>query len=397
MKHDIRDQFPILRHVVYLDSAATSQKPSCVIEAEKAVYETSYANVHRGIYKLSERATEAVEHTRSDVASFIGAKANEIIFTRNATESINIAARCMRPLLQAGDKVLVTAMEHHSNLIPWQELCRETGAELVFTECTPDGRLDMEDMASKVSGNVRIVAVTSMSNVLGTINPVPDIVKLAHAAGALAVVDAAQSAGRVSFDVREWDADVVAFSGHKMYGPSGVGILYGKYGHLDRFAPVIFGGGMVAHVTRERAVWQKAPWKFEAGTPDIAGIVALGEAVRFLSSIGMDTVRRHEQEVTQKLYSDLRNIPGVTVLGPEAKYRGGIVSWVTEGIHSHDLASFLDEKEIAVRAGHHCAQPLLAALGIDECARASVSVFTSFEDIDALIHALKESRKVFRV
>lgn len=394
---DIRKEFPILRSVVYLDSAATAQKPSCVIEAEKEVYETSYANIHRGIYDLSERATEAVERSRADVASFIGARTDEIVFTRNATESINVAARCVRSLLRPGDTILVTAMEHHSNLIPWQEVCRETGAELVFVECTEDGRLDMEDMASKLSDRVRIVAVTSMSNVLGTINPIAEITKHAHSVGALVVVDAAQSVGRVQCSVREWDADIVAFSGHKMYGPSGVGVLYGKYEHLKRFSPVVFGGGMVTRATRERAVWREAPWKFEAGTPDIAGIIALKEAVRFLSSLDMAHIEHHEREMTNMLHAGLTTIPGVTVLGPSPEYRSGIVSWVTGGIHSHDLASFLNEKGIAVRAGHHCAQPLLDTLGISDCTRASVSVFTVPEDIDALLYSLTESKKVFQV
>lgn len=450
----LRREFPILTRTMrgqplrYLDNASTTQKPQRVIDAEARFYETMNANIHRGVYELSEEATAAYVAAHEAVARFIGAAgAEEIVFVRNATEGINLVAQAVgsptSPRLRrasrqwavgAGDAILLTAMEHHSNIVPWQQVARRTGARLEWVELTPDGNLaDLKHQVFEVrpqTPGVCLLAVTHVSNVLGTVNPIPEAVRLAHEAGALVLVDAAQSAGKLPVDVRAWDADFVVFSGHKMYGPTGVGVLYAKREHLERMEPFLTGGDMVKTVTRERATWNDLPWKFEAGTPNIAGGVALGEAVRFLQEIGMDKVWAHEQALVRYARPKLQTIPGLTLLGPKVREEGsrqpdsakasprgqavgsretrttahcllphadraGIFSFTLPGIHSHDLASFLDARGIAIRGGHHCAQPLLATLGLTECARASVGVYTTNEEIDQLVGALEEARKVF--
>lgn len=415
----VRAQFPILSRtmrgqpLVYLDSASTTQKPRAVIDAEASFYETTNANIHRGVYELSEQATEAYVAAHEAVARFIGAASlEEIIFVRNATEGINLvvwtwALQNIRP----GDRILLTAMEHHSNIVPWQQLAQRTGATLAWVELTSEGILDLEDLEKKLSAfkhrvfeynqtpGVCIVAITHVSNVLGTVNPVPEVVRRAHAAGALVLVDAAQSAGRLPIDVRAWDADFVVFSGHKMYGPTGVGVVYGKRALLEAMGPFLTGGDMVKTVTRERATWNDLPWKFEAGTPNIAGGVALGETVHFLEEVGLDRVWAHERELVEYALPKLRAVPGLRLLGPMSPIgpmglRAGIFSFTLDGIHSHDLASFLDARGIAIRGGHHCAQPLLTTLGLTECARASVGLYTTAGEIDRLVSALEEARKV---
>ncbi|MDP3685449.1 MAG: cysteine desulfurase, partial [bacterium] len=324
---------------------------------------------------------------------FIGASGpEEIIFVRNATEGINLIAWSWAVArVQRGDTILLTAMEHHSNIVPWQRVARARGAMLAYVELTPDGRLDLDDLRAKLAHTPKLLAVTHVSNVLGAVNPIRDIVALSHAAGVPVVVDAAQGAGRVPIDVRAWDADFVVFSAHKMYGPTGVGVVYGKHELLERMGPFLTGGDMVKTVTRESATWNDLPWKFEAGTPNISGGVALGETVRFLSEIGMEKIWEHEQALVEYAIPRLIKVPGFTLLGPTE--RAGIFSFTLEGVHSHDLASFLDERGIAIRGGHHCAQPLLTSLGLTECARASVGLYTTTEDIDRLISALKEAHQ----
>lgn len=395
--------------LAYLDNASTTQKPQRVIDAERRFYETTNANIHRGVYELSEEATAAYESARAAVARFINASPEEIVFTRNATEGINLVARSLADLklIMHNSKLLLTAMEHHSNILPWQETARRTGAKIEWMELTPDCQLQLPVLAGMPTPGVGVrarglLAVTHVSNVLGTVNPIAEIVRRMHAAGALVLVDAAQSAGRLPVDVRAWDADFVVFSAHKTYGPTGVGVLYAKREHLERMEPYLRGGDMVKTVTREGATWNDLPWKFEAGTPNIAGVVAFGEAIAFLRELGLENVWAHEQELVAYALTRLQAISGLRLLGPQLtthnsqlSTRAGVFSFVLEGVHSHDLASFLDSRGIAIRGGHHCAQPLLTTLGLTECARASVGVYTAKEEIDRLTTALEEARRVF--
>lgn len=395
----LRGQFPILSRTMrgepltYLDTASTAQKPQSVIDAETRFYETLNANVHRGVYELSEQATTAYVEAHEDIARFIGASGpEEIVFVRNATEGINLIAwTWATERVEPGDTILLTAMEHHSNIVPWQRLARARRANLQYVELTTDGRIDDEDLKKKLSATPKLFSLAHVSNVLGTINPIADIVALAHAAGVPVVIDAAQSAGHLPIDVKAWDAEFVVFSAHKMYGPTGMGVVYGKKELLERMEPFLTGGDMVKTVTREEATWNDLPWKFEAGTPNIAGGVALGETVRFLSEIGMEKVWEHEKELVASVLPKLRDIPGLSLLGPEE--RTGIFSFTLQSVHSHDLASFLDERGIAIRGGHHCAQPLLATLGLTDCARASSGVYTTMEDLDRLLTALREAQQ----
>lgn len=398
----LREQFPLLSRtmrdqpLVYLDHASTAQKPQRVIDAEKDFYETANANIHRGVYELSEIATAAYVAAHETVADFIGApSAAEIVFVRNTTEGINLVATSLgESLLRPGDLILLTAMEHHSNIVPWQRIARKTGAELAYVELAPNGQLDLDDLQRKLLRRPRILAFTHMSNVLGVVNPVTEIVALAHAVSAVVLVDAAQSVARLPLDVTAWDADFVAFSGHKMYGPTGVGVLYGKRERLSRLSPFLTGGDMVTAVSRTEATWNDLPWKFEAGTPNVAGGVALAEAVRFLTDIGMENVWRHEQEIVSYALPRLCGVPGLKLLGPTLS-RGGVFSFTLSGIHSHDLASFLDERGIAIRGGHHCAQPLLQTLGLRECARVSMGITTTPEEMEVLADALTDAVTFF--
>ena len=391
-----RADFPILSRTVnghplaYLDSAASSQKPRQVIEAIQRYYERNHANVHRSIHTLGEEATELYEGARDAVCGFIGARSREeVLFTRGTTEAINLVAQLVGRTLRPGDEVLVTEMEHHSNLIPWQMACRDHGAVLRAVP-VPDGRhLDLDAFRRFLGGRTRIVAVTHVSNVLGTINPVADLVREAHAAGALVLVDGAQAAPHLALDMVALGADFYAFSGHKLLGPTGIGVLYGRKEVLERLEPAWGGGEMIKEVWIDHAQWNDLPWRFEPGTPPIAGAVGLAAAVEYLDKLGMPRVTVHEQELTRRAQDALAAIPGVTVYGPPSgERRGAVVAFNVEGIHPHDGAAVLDEAGIAVRAGHHCAQPLMKRLGIAGTLRASFSVYNTAAEVERLARAV---------
>jgi cysteine desulfurase/selenocysteine lyase len=393
---NVRGDFPVLERTVngnaliYLDSAATAQKPTQVIEAIARFYREANANVHRGLYALSVEATELYENARKRIAALIGARPEEVIFTRGTTESLNLLAYSLgEARVREGDEILVTVMEHHANLIPWQELARRRGAVLSAVGITPDGELDMDDFRRKLSSRTAIVAVTHVSNVLGTINPIPEISREAHRVGALVVVDAAQSVPHLPVDVKELGCDFLAFSGHKMLGPTGIGILWGRRELLEEMPPFLTGGEMIREVWIDRATWNDLPYKFEAGTPPIAQAVGLGAAVEYLVRLGMDEVRRHEEELTGFLLEGLRARDYVEVYGPhDPQKRGGVVAFNLRGIHPHDVATLLDQEGIAIRAGHHCAQPLHRLLGISASCRASVYVYNTPEEIELFLAAL---------
>ncbi|MFH1207105.1 MAG: cysteine desulfurase [Patescibacteria group bacterium] len=404
----VRADFPIFtkkvngKPLVYLDSAASAQKPKAVIDAVRDFYETYYANVHRGIYSLSEKASEAYELVRQKAADFINApSASEIIFTRNATESINLVAFTWgRQHIKKGDVILLTEMEHHANLVPWQVLAKEKGAKLSFIPLTPDYRLDLTSLDFLLAKSVKLVAFTHMSNVLGTINPAKEIIKQVRkkAPQAVVLVDGAQSAPHFPVDMKKIDADFYVFSSHKMLGPTGVGVLYGKHELLERMPPFLTGGDMISQVTLHDARWNDLPWKFEAGTPNISGTIGLGAAIDYLQAIGMDRVFSHEQELTALAIKELSAIPGLTIYGPrEVKDRGGAVAFSMPDIHPHDLASILDEQGVAVRAGHHCAQPLHEKLGVESTARASFYLYNTEAEIHALAAGLKKAKELFKI
>lgn len=404
----IKADFPIFsqkingKPLVFLDSTASTQKPRVVIDAVRNLYETYYANVHRGIYTLSEKASEAYEAVRQKVADFIHApSASQIVFTRNATESINLVAYTWgRQNIKRGDVILITEMEHHANLIPWQLLAKEKGATLSFVPITKDYRLDLAAMDALLTKQVKLVAFTHMSNVLGTINPAKAIIKTIRKKSpqATVLVDGAQSVPHFAVDVDDTDADFYVFSSHKMLGPTGIGVLYGKREILEAMPPFMTGGDMISQVTATTAEWNDVPWKFEAGTPNIAGTIGLGAAIDYLQSIGMDRIFAHEQELTVHAIKELTAIPGLTLYGPrEVKDRGGVMSFVLPGIHPHDLASILDEHGVAVRAGHHCAQPLHQKLGVESTTRASFYLYNTEADIEALVGALGKAQEIFGV
>lgn len=403
----VRRDFPILdqrvaggKRLVYLDNSATTQKPVQVIDAMDAFYRETNSNVHRSIHELGERATDMYVAAHERVARFVGATGpEEIIFTKNCTEALNLVAysKGLREL-KAGDEVVISQMEHHSNFVPWLEVCRITGATLRIAPLTSDGMLDMDAYRALVSrGKTRIVSMTGMSNVLGTITPVREIVEVAHDAGALALIDGAQSVPHTTTDVRATDEDFLAFSGHKMLGPTGIGVLYGKRDVLERMEPFLWGGEMISRVTNEGARWNELPWKFEAGTPVIAEAVGLSAAIDYLDAIGMRDVRDHERRLTRHAYDVLAKVEGLRILGPDAEHRGGLVAFEMEGIHAHDLASLLNDSGVAVRAGHHCAQPLMETLGIASTVRASYYIYNTAQEIDALASALERAREVFRL
>jgi len=393
----VRADFPALsrtvhgRPLVFLDSAASSQKPLPVLEAMERVYRECYANVHRGIYAFSEEATLAYENARDRVASLINAPVREeIIFTRNTTEAINLVAYAWgRTNVRPGDRILLTEMEHHSNLVPWQLLAQEKGAQLVYLPITDDGLLRMDLLDSLLDERVKLVAVTMMSNVLGTVNPVKEIICRAHAAGAVVLVDAAQSVPHMPVDVQDLDCDFLAFSGHKMCGPTGIGVLYGKEALLEAMPPFLGGGDMIRKVEWESATWNRLPWKFEAGTPAFVEGIGLGAAVDYLTAIGMEAIAAHERELTAYALERLSALLGLNIVGPPAHQRGGVVAFTFRGIHPHDIAHMLDMEGIAVRAGHHCAQPLHRRLGLTATVRASFYLYNTAEEVDALARALE--------
>ncbi len=401
---DIRKDFPILarevhgKSLVYLDSTASSQKPVSVIEAMNVYYQSYNANVHRGVYALSEEATAAMEKARVKVARFINARqSKQLIFTRNTSESINLVAYSWGGAnIHAGDLIILTEMEHHSNLVPWQLLAQRTGARLEFVPVTDDGLLRLDIYEQLVQQGPKLVAFTHMSNVLGTINPAQEMIAQAHAAGAVVLVDAAQSVPHLPVDVQALDVDFLCFSAHKMLGPTGIGALYGKRALLEAMPPFMGGGDMIRTVSLRASTWNDLPWKFEAGTPAIAEAIGFGAAVDYLHGLGMENVRQHEQEITAYALAQLRAIPDLTVYGPAAERRGGVISFTLGDIHPHDLASILDQEAgVAIRAGHHCAQPLMERYGLAATARASFYVYTTGEEIDALVRGLRKAQQIF--
>jgi cysteine desulfurase/selenocysteine lyase len=402
---DVRGDFPILtqevagRPIAYLDSAATSQKPVAVLDAMDRYYREANANVHRSVYPLAAAATELFEGSRERVAAFTGWDAATTIFTRNATEAINLVAYSWgRSNVGEGDEVLITEMEHHSNIVPWQLLCQERGAKLRYLPVSEEGELSLDELDQALgTGRVKLVAVAHVSNVLGTINPIAEIARRARAAGAITVVDGAQAAPQIPIDVRELGADFYAWTGHKALGPTGIGVLHGRRELLEAMPPFLGGGHMISRVENESSSWNELPWKFEAGTSEIAEAVGLGAAVDYLSALGMEAVRAHEQELIAYALERLPEVPGVRVLGPPAERRGGAVSFTLEGVHPHDVAELCGREGVCIRAGHHCAQPLMRAFGVPATARASFHVYNSREDVDRLVEALGEARKVFEL
>jgi cysteine desulfurase/selenocysteine lyase len=399
----IRKDFPILSRevhpgvpLIYLDSAASAQRPDAVIDSMSEYYRRHHANIHRGVHTLAEEATAMFEAGRAKVAALIGAKPKEIVFTRNATESINLVAQSWaRANLRAGDLVLLSEMEHHSNLVPWQILAGATDVRLEFVPLTGSGELDFAEFEKYLARGPKLVAMTQMSNVLGTIVPIADVIRSAHRAGATVLVDAAQSVPHMPVDVRALDADFLAFSAHKMCGPTGIGALYGKIDILRGMPPFLGGGDMIRKVDWRSFEPNDLPYTFEAGTPAIAEAVGWGRAIDYLQAIGLPAIHRHEQELAAYAIDRLAEIPGVEVLGPDATKRGGVISFTTEGIHPHDVAQILDSYGIAVRAGHHCAMPLHARLGLSATTRASFYLYTTFAEIDALADGVRKARARF--
>ncbi len=402
----VRADFPILSReayagipLIYLDSAATSQKPRSVIKAMNCYYAEYNANVHRGIHRLSEEATNAYEGAREKVAQFINAPDSaQVIFVRNTTEGLNLVAQSWgRVNLQAGDEILCTEMEHHSNIVPWQILAEQTGAVVRFLPFTDEGRLDLEQLPAFLTNRTKIFAFTAMSNVFGTINPVKQLVEAAQAVGAITVVDAAQSVPHMPVDVGDLDADFLAFSSHKMCGPTGIGALYGKRHLLEAMPPFMGGGDMIRRVRFEGSIWADLPHKFEAGTPSIAEGIGFGAAVDYIAGIGMNNIRAHEQFITNYALEALSEIKGLRLLGPPAAERGGVAAFTVKGLHPHDIAELLDKEGVAVRAGHHCAMPLHHKLGVNASARASFYLYTSTKEVDKLVVALENAKQLFRL
>lgn len=400
----IRKDFPILdretangKRVIYLDSTATSQKPVQVIEAMNDYYRRSNANIHRGVHTLAEEATTLYEGARERIAKFINAASSrEVIYTRNTTESINLVAYSWaRANLKAGDLVILTEMEHHSNLVPWHMLQMERGIELDFIPVTEDGLLDLNAFKTLLNRSPKLVSFTHMSNVLGTINPAGEIIKLAHAAGAVVLVDGAQSVPHLEVDVQALDADFYAFSAHKMCGPTGIGILYGKSALLDAMPPFLGGGDMIKEVKLRSFRANTLPHKFEAGTPAIAEAIGLGAAVDYLTRVGMKDIAAHEHEITEYALERLEEIPGVKLFGPSADKKGGVAAFTLQGVHPHDVAQILDQDGIAVRAGHHCAQPLHEKFGIPATSRASFYLYSTKEEVDLLVKGLYKVKEMF--
>jgi cysteine desulfurase/selenocysteine lyase len=400
----VRAQFPIFQRevsdgvpLIYLDSTATSQKPLTVIEAMNSYYCRSNANIHRGVHTLAEEATALYEDARERIAKFINApSAKQIIYTRNTTESINLVAYAWgRANLKSGDLVILTEMEHHSNLVPWQILQMERGIELDFIPVTDSGLLDLDAYKLLLSRNPKLVSFTHMSNVLGTINPAGEIIRLAHEAGAVTLVDAAQSVPHLKVDVQALDADFLAFSAHKMCGPTGIGVLYGKADLLEKMPPFLGGGDMIKEVKLRSFRANTLPHKFEAGTPAIAEAVGFGAAVDYLNSIGMDNVAAHEHEITEYALERLEEIPGVKLFGPDAQRKGGVAAFTLIGVHPHDVAQILDRDGIAIRAGHHCAQPLHEKFGIPATSRASFYLYNTKEEVDLLVNGIYKVKELF--
>jgi cysteine desulfurase/selenocysteine lyase len=399
----IRKDFPILNRkvhdktLVYLDNTSTTQKPNAVIDCLDKYYKHYNANIHRGIHMLSEEATQAYEDSRITISNFIDAKdAREVIFTRNTTEAINLVAYSWgRKNILPGDEIVISAMEHHSNFVPWQVLASEREAKLVIVELTADGSLDMDMARKAINSKTKLVAITLMSNVLGTITPIEELTKLAHAQGAVILVDGAQGVPHLPISVQKLDIDFLAFSLHKMLGPTGVGILWGKEALLEAMPPFLYGGDMISSVTRQKTTWNELPYKFEAGTPNIADVIASGAAVQYLQNLGMADIRAHEEELTAYALKKLQELDDITIYGPlDIKQRGGVISFNVTNIHPHDIGQILDESSIAIRAGHHCCQPLMKELKIQGTARASFYIYNTKSEVDLLVNALTQANKV---
>ena len=398
MRKDYRSDFPLIVNssIAYLDNAATAQRPQCVIDAESDFYLRHNANPMRGLYELSIEATDIYENARETVRKFIGAASTEeVVFTRNTTESLNLVAYSYGLThVKAGDEVLVSIMEHHSDLLPWQMVCRQTGAKLRFIDCEPDGSVDLNKVDELITDKTKIVAMTQVSNVLGRRYPVREVAKLAHAKGAVMVVDGAQSTPHMPVNVQELSADFFAFSGHKVFGPMGIGVLYGRRDLLDAMPPFLSGGEMIESVTRESAVYAELPHKFEAGTVNAAGAAGLKAALDYVSSIGFDELMRREHALTERAFNAVRNIPHVQVLGSDkAEEHTGIVTFVVDGVHPHDISEILSSDGIAVRAGHHCAQPLLKHLGHLSTTRASLAFYNTEDEVDRFVASLSTIRE----
>lgn len=398
---NIKNEFPILsqsKHgdqLVYLDSAASTQKPKQVIDGISRFMETSYANVHRGLYHLSQQSTYEFERARGKISLFLHAKnPKEIVFTRSLTEGINLLANVFaKPKLQAGDEVLISGMEHHSNLIPWQMVCEETKAILKIIPILDNGELDMKAYASLLNQKTKVVSVTHVSNVLGTINPIQEMVRLAHDQNIPVIVDGAQSASHLAVNVQDLDCDFYLITGHKLYGPTGTGAIYGKYTHWEKMKPYHGGGEMVEEVTYEKSTYKEPPARFEAGTPNIVGSIGLGYAIDFIQSVGMDNVMAHEKKVFEYANKKIKSIQGIRIIG-DAKNKIGLISFVMEGFHPHDVASILDQQGIAVRVGHHCAQPLHQRFHVTGTIRFCLGMYNTEKDIDRLIEGLEKAQKM---
>jgi cysteine desulfurase/selenocysteine lyase len=398
----VRREFPILgekvrgKPLVYLDNAATTQKPRAVIETLDRYYRTENANIHRGIHFLSERATEAYEEARATVARFLGAAdAREIVFVRGTTEAINLVAQSYgRKFIGEGDEIIVSAMEHHSNIVPWQILREQVGADLRVIPMNNHGELLVDEYERLFSDQTKLVAVTHVSNALGTINPVGEIIQIAHRRGVPVMVDGAQAVPHLRVDVREIDCDFYAFSGHKLYGPTGVGVLYGKASLLDAMPPYQGGGDMISSVTFEKTLYNVLPYKFEAGTPNIAGAIGLGAAIDYLSKVRLDLVAAHERELLAYATETVSAIKGVRIIGT-AREKAAVLSFVLDGVHAHDVGTILDQDGIAIRAGHHCAMPVMERFGVPATARASLALYNQREEVDALVGAIEKVKRVF--
>ena len=398
----IRADFPILKQtihgkpLVYLDNAASAQKPRAVIDSIRKVYEEDYANVHRGVHSLSQRCTDLFEGAREKLRCFLNAEhAHEIVFTRGTTEAINLVAHSFgRRYVGAGDEILISAMEHHSNIVPWQMLCENTGAVLKVAPMNLSGELLLEEFEALLSKRTRLVAITHMSNALGTINPVREIIALAHVRGVPVLLDGAQAAPHMRVDVRELDCDFYALSGHKLYGPSGVGVLYGKERWLKAMPPYQGGGDMIRRVTFEKSEYNSLPYKFEAGTPSIADAIAFGAALDYLDAIGLEAIAAHEHDLLQYATGRALEIPGLTLVGTAAR-KGGILSFTLEHIHPHDIGTILDHLGIAIRAGHHCAMPVMDFFGVPATARASFGLYNTFEEVDVLMDGIRKTIEMF--
>lgn len=400
----LKQDFPILNQVindeplVYLDNAATTQKPQTVLDAVETYYHTSNANVHRGVHTLAERATSQYEGSREVIRNFINAaETAEVLLTRGTTTSLNWVARSFGELVvEAGDEILISYMEHHSNIIPWQQLAKKKQAKLVYVELTEDGQLDLDDFQNKLTDKTKIVSLTHVSNVLGVVNPIQQIADWVHEKNGYLVVDGAQAVPHMPVDVQALHADFYAFSGHKMLGPTGIGVLYGKRALLEQMEPVEFGGEMIDFVEEQESTWKELPWKFEAGTPNIAGAIGLAAAVQYLERIGMENIVQHERELVEYVMPKLKQIDGLTIFGPEdLRFRTGVISFNIDGVHPHDVATAMDMEGVAVRAGHHCAQPLMTYLNQPATARASFYIYNTKADADKFVEAILATKEFF--